>query len=78
MIEIYNNKTGEPIGEITREQLQFLIDAMEEESLEDQDYSITAMELMSFEGDGADPALIALLRGALGDQKELVIRWELE
>jgi processive 1,2-diacylglycerol beta-glucosyltransferase len=78
MIEIYNHKTGEPIGEITREQLQFLIDAMEEESLEDQDYSITAMELMSFEGDGADPALIALLRGALGDQKELVIRWELE
>ena len=78
MIEIYNNKTGEPIGEITREQLQFLIDAMEEESLEDQDYSITAMELMSFEGDGADPVLIALLRGALGDQKELVIRWERE
>lgn len=78
MIDLFNNKTGELIGEITQEQLQFLIDAMEEESLEDQDYSITAMELMSFEGDNADPALIALLRGALGDQKELVIRWELE
>ena len=78
MIEIYNNKTGEPIGKITREQLQFLIDAMEEESLEDHDYSITAMELMSFEGDGADPVLVALLRGALGDQAELVIRWERE
>ncbi len=78
MIELFNNKTGELIGEITREQLQFLIDAMEEESLEDHDYSITAMELMSFEGDGADPALLALLRGALGDQNELVIRWKRE
>ncbi len=78
MIELFNNNTGKLIGEITREQLQFLIDAMEEESLEDRDYSITAMELMSFEGDGADPTLIALLRGALSDQKELVIRWEHE
>lgn len=78
MIDLFNNKNGELIGEITQEQLQFLIDAMEEESLEDHDYSITEMELMSFEGDGADPALIALLRAALGDQKELVIRWELE
>ena len=78
MIELYNDKTGEPIGEITQAQLQYLIDAMEEESLEDHDYSITPMELLAFEGEGADPELISLLRGALGDQEEIIIRWELE
>jgi len=52
------------------------MDTMEEESLEDQDYAITAMTLAYFEELGADPALLDMLRQALGNQEELVIRWE--
>lgn len=75
MIEIYNKRSGEYIGEITQEQLQFMQDQMEEESLQDMDYSITPLEVEFFVGQGGDPELIDLLRKALGDQKEVIIEW---
>lgn len=76
MIKVYDNRKDVLIGEITQAQLDFLMSNMEEESLEDQDYAITAMTLAYFEELGIDPALLDLLRKALGDQDELVIRWE--
>jgi len=76
MINVSNAKDGNIIGTLTEAQLQFLIDNMEEESLEDQDYAITPMTLAYFEELGADPALLGMLRQALGSQEELVIRWE--
>lgn len=76
MIEVFDNRNDALIGEITEAQLDFLMNNMEEESLEDQDYAITAMTLAYFEELGADPALVGMLRQALGDQYELVIRWE--
>lgn len=76
MIEVFDNRNNALIGEITEAQLEFLMNNMEEESLEDQDYAITAMTLAYFEELGADPALVGMLRQALGNQDELVIRWE--
>ena len=76
MINVYKTMDGAQIGTITESQLQFMTDNMEEESLEDQDYAITPMTLAYFEELGADPALLVLLRQALGNQDELVIRWE--
>ena len=76
MIKVYSPKDDSIIGTLTESQLQFLMDNMEEESLEDQDYAITAMTLAYFEELGADPALLDMLRQALGNQEELVIRWE--
>lgn len=76
MIEVFDNRNDALIGEITEAQLEFLMNNMEEESLEDQDYAITAMTLAYFEELGADTALVGMLRQALGDQYELVIRWE--
>ena len=75
MIGLYNKGNDQLIGEITEVQLQFLIDQMEEESLEDQDYSITAMELDYFRTQNADPGLLDMLQGALGEEQELVIVW---
>jgi hypothetical protein len=75
MIEIYNKRSGEYIGTISEEQLRFLQDQMEEESLQDMDYSITPLEVEYFLGQGADPELVDLLRSALGDKKEVVIEW---
>jgi len=76
MIKVYTTIDNALIGTITDSQLQFMIDNMEEESLEDRDYAITPMTLAYFDELGADPALLDMLRQALGNQEELVIRWE--
>lgn len=75
MVYIYNKATSDLIGEIGEEDLQFLVDQMEEESMKDQDYSITNMEIAYFAENGASSELVALLREALGDQSEVIILW---
>ncbi len=75
MHTLFNKTTGQPIGEINEQQFQFLVDQLEEESLEDRDYAITSMVLDYFEGQGADPDLLAMLRSALGDRDEILIEW---
>jgi hypothetical protein len=75
MIHLYDAATGAPLGTITEEQLKFLIDQLEEESAQDQDYYINQETLNMFEEAGADPGLLALLRRALGNRKEIDIRW---
>jgi processive 1,2-diacylglycerol beta-glucosyltransferase len=75
MIYLYDKETGMLLGEINEEQLQFLIDQMEEESLEDRDYSITRMEVDYFESRGANAGMLNLLRKALGDRDEVIVQW---
>lgn len=75
MIYLYDKASGALIGEISEDQLQFLMNQMEEESLEDRDYSITKMELEYFAGQGAPPQLVDLLRQALGGRDEVVVQW---
>ena len=76
MVQLYNNTTGELLGTITEDQLQYLIDQMEEESSRDRDYAITPMVLAYFDSHGADPDLLELLKRALGTKDEVIIRWE--
>ena len=76
MINLYEKETHKSLGSISEDQLQFMIDQLEEESLEDQDYAISSMLLDMFESENADPALVSLLRNALGDKEELNIVWE--
>jgi hypothetical protein len=75
MVYIYDKSTKDLIGEIEEDDLQFLIDQMEEESMKDQDYSITNMEIAYFSENGASPEMISLLRKALGEQSEVIIMW---
>ena len=75
MVYIYNKSTGELLGEINDDELQFLIDQMEEESMEDKDYSITNMEIEYFAQHGADSQLVTILRKAIGEQSEVIIQW---
>ena len=75
MINLYNTKTGALIGQIAEQQLQFLIDQLEEEYQEDQDYAFTGMTIDYLQGQGAGLELVSLLRQALGDQDEISIRW---
>jgi hypothetical protein len=75
MARLYDVQSGDLIGTISAVQLEFLIDQLEEEDSEDQDYYVDATTLDWFEEHGADPALMALLRGALGARQGMDIRW---
>ena len=75
MINLNEKDTNRPLGQITEDQLQYLIDNLEEEWLEDQDYTITPLLLEYFEGNGADAGLVSLLRDALAGRDEIEIVW---
>jgi hypothetical protein len=75
MIDLYNKATNELLGSITEADLKVLVDALEEESSEDQDYYIDAATIDVI-GDGrASDYLLKLLRTALGDSDGVDIRW---
>jgi hypothetical protein len=75
MIDLYNNTTKALIGSITETDLQVLIDGLEEESSNDQDYYIDAATIDML-GDGrASEHLLGLLRRALGSSEGVEIRW---
>ena len=67
--------TGSVIGDITEEQLQFLIDNLEEESSEDTDYYLNRSTLEMLLEKNPDPDLMALLEAALGDREDMEIEW---
>ena len=75
MIQLHDKDTGALIGPITEEQLEFLIDQLEEESGDDQDYYINEDTIDVLEETGADKGLVSLLRRALNGRTEMEIRW---
>jgi len=75
MIQLFDKKSGASLGSLTDEQFQFLADHLEEESLRDDDYYLNRATVDYLEQDGADGALVALLRQALGGGEEAEIRW---
>ncbi|HKQ63251.1 MAG TPA: hypothetical protein VJS92_18325 [Candidatus Polarisedimenticolaceae bacterium] len=78
MIELRDRETGVTIGMITKEQLEFLKDQLEEEDDEDTDYFIDPATLELLEQRGIDAALLKMLRGALGDREEMELEWSEE
>lgn len=76
MPQLYNQKTGELIADITDAQLQFLVDQLEEEGTTDRDYFIDENTLSVFRDAGGDPALIDLLARAMGEAGEIDIEWK--
>jgi hypothetical protein len=78
VIGLIDNESGKPIGTISEEQLKVLMDQLEEESTEDQDYYIDGTTLDWFEDERVDSALTALLRKALGSREGMEIRWTKE
>lgn len=75
MIQLHDKDTGASLGFVTDEQLQFLIDQLEEESGDDQDYYINGDTIGILEEAGADAGLVLLLREALNSREEMEIRW---
>jgi hypothetical protein len=76
MIDLYNNTTNQLIGSLTEAELQSLIDVLEEESPEDQDYDINAATIDLLADGRATDHLIQLLRAALGGAEAVEVRWQ--
>lgn len=68
--------TGDAIGQISDEQLAFLVEQLEEEHEDDTDYYIDRETLELLSDNGADPELLALLEKAIGDDDSMNIAWE--
>jgi hypothetical protein len=68
--------TGDAIGQISDEQLKFLVEQLEEEHDDDTDYYIDRDTLELLSDNGADPELLALLEKAIGDDDSMDIAWE--
>ena len=76
MFKLLDAQSGDPLGEISQEQIDFLRAQLEEETAEDQDYYINGMTIDVLESNGGDAGLITLLRSALGEKEDIDIRWE--
>jgi len=75
-IRILDKDSGAYLGDITREDLQLMIDQFEEESSTDQDYFIDAATIDLLHEAGASPGLEKLLRDIVGTSEGVDIRWE--
>jgi len=76
MIDIYDESTNQLIGSITESDLQVLVDALEEESLNDHDYYIDAATVDVIADGRATEHLVKVLRTALGTKDGVDIRWQ--
>ena len=76
MYALYVKADHRYLGDISSEELQFLIDNLEEESLEDTDYDLSRLTLEYLRGNGLSPRLAQLLDSALGDQDDVEIVYE--
>jgi len=68
--------TGDDIGTISDVQLKFLVEQLEEEHEEDQDYFVDRDTLELMADNGGDPELLAMLEKAIGDDDSMNIAWE--
>lgn len=76
LLKLMNEGTGEVIGQVDETEMRFLVDMLEEESVEDSDYFINQDTIDMLEVRGGDPELIALLRQAVGESDGIEITWE--
>jgi hypothetical protein len=76
MARLIRIDTGDEIGNINDKQLAFLVEQLEEEHDEDQDYFIDRDTLELLSDNGADPELLGLLEKAIGDDDSMNIAWE--
>jgi processive 1,2-diacylglycerol beta-glucosyltransferase len=63
------------VGELTDDQLDFLIDNLEEEWSGDRDYYINRDMVAMLEQRGADASLLRILGDALSGQEEVELLW---
>jgi hypothetical protein len=76
MIDLYNAATNQLLGSITESDLKVLVDALEEEGVNDQDYYIDRATIDVIADGKATEHLVGLLRKAVGVGDGVDIRWQ--
>jgi hypothetical protein len=76
MVRLYESDTNRLCGTLSDRQYEVLAEALEEEDLEESECAIDAETIELLEDQGVEPDLLELLRTALGDKPEVVIRCE--
>lgn len=76
MITLRIKGSGEYIGTLSESQLQYLIDELEEEHSQDQDYWLHRSQVEIFKEKDAEPALVEMLEKALGGHDDVEVIWE--
>ena len=76
MIKLYDKLTDRLLGSVSDEELQFLIDNLEEESVTDVDYYLNETVLDSLKEKGMSDNLAQVLQSAMSDKNEAEIRYE--
>ena len=76
MIDLYNAATNQLLGSITETDLKVLVDALEEEGVNDQDYYIDTATIDVIADGKATLHLVGLLRAAVGSSDGVDIRWQ--
>ena len=76
MIKLYDGEKDQEVGEITEAQLEFLIEELADESLDDYTYNVSPSVISYLEGTGAEAGVVALLRRILGSRSSMELRYE--
>jgi hypothetical protein len=76
MARLIRVDTGDVIGQITDDQMKFLVAQLEEENDDDTEYFIDRDTLELLSDNGADPELLAVLEKGLAGDDEMDVSWE--
>lgn len=76
MYRLIDIEHDDEIGVVTEDQVQFLIDNLEEEGFEDQDYYIDSEALSFLEENSCDEELLTMLTEALEGRVNIDVRYE--
>lgn len=74
-MKLYDDQSGMLLGEVTEDDVQFLIDQLEEEYDADVAYYLTPDTVAFLRDGGARPELLAVLDRALEGKSEAEVRW---
>jgi hypothetical protein len=75
MINLFDKESNAFLGSVTEEQFKLMTDLLEEESTDDKDYYLDQATIDLLEENGADAALVTLLRNVLGPREGVEVRW---
>ena len=75
-VKLINKANGALLGTISRQDFQFLVDNLEEESARDVDYFIDSKTIDFLADQGGSVPLLLLLRTAVGDTEGIDIGWQ--
>lgn len=78
MVRLYDADSEAEIGQISETQLDVLVEQLVEESLDEYSYNITPQAIASLESNGADPALVSILKRALAGRASIEVRYEID